>query len=399
MEGENVARETTEQSGTPAVIPDPDVALICLSSKSVDEEGHVRNEIQSALGMTGKPSEGTILACLEDCQIPDRFLGLPSVKLFEPGGYERLLDLLQKRAQELERFPPSKKDFFSILIDVSQKLAFRKAPSPITGGSNPTGPRIALKELFQRNSGWLWKALEIVGGVSSIIAVLVFLTGKENIRQYLPIAPTPIAPQGSTPTEPVALMPTHTLTMSPTRETTQTVTVTPPLLVPTTTGTLTPTPRRGYTMVDKEEVFSLSPRVKAFGELAKEKYTPEERNQVDRKLVFTIHATPDVPMFWRWYWCAATEKILEQNLGEMDVIFEADGRVISADQLATVTYSYKNQDGDTWWCFTYSTVLRDWKPGTYRFLQTTVIKSAIHDGKDIFPAGLKIYDYTVTIAP
>jgi formylglycine-generating enzyme required for sulfatase activity len=160
---------------------------------------------------------------------------------------------------------------------------------------------------------------------------------------------------------------------------------------------ITPTvvlPEFGYSIVDRDEVFSLSPKVKVLGDLSREKYTPEDRNAINRELLYTIDGSPDLPMFWRWYWCAKTKEILNQNMREIDVIFEADGRVIPKEQLASTDYGHEGG-----WCFTYSTILRDWKPGVYHLVQTTIVKSSIHDGQTAFPPGYKKYDFTIKIHP
>ncbi len=195
----------------------------------------------------------------------------------------------------------------------------------------------------------------------------------------------------------------------PTEKVTATLTMTryPITLSPTPPPVYTPTPRFveapsttptvvlpefGYTIVDRDEVFSLSPKVKALGELSREKYTPDDRNAINRELLYTIDGTPDLPMFWRWYWCATTKELLNQNMREIDTLFEADGQVITREQLASTDYAF-----ETGWCFTYSTILKDWKPGVYHLVQTTIIKSSIHDGQETFSPGYKKYDFTVKI--
>lgn len=166
----------------------------------------------------------------------------------------------------------------------------------------------------------------------------------------------------------------------------------------TRTATLTLTPEPGYSIVDPEEVKEIAPTLRSLGQLAEEKYSEELRNSMDFTLTFTVNSTPDVPILWRWFWCAATERLLEQNLKRMSVLFEADGYLIPEDRLAQVPFINSGEVFAGWPCLTYETVLRDWKPGTYTFIQTIVFESAVNDGRDTFPAGYRTYEYTVHIS-
>jgi hypothetical protein len=373
----------------PKAIQLSDAIIICLTNKSIDKEGYVQREIRFALDKALEIPEGRIFLIpvrLEECDLPYSLKKYQWVNLYEEGGYSKLVKALKERALQLEN---STTELLKIsetnpkqFPDVNDKVG------ETVKDDNP--PRSTSITTSDKSKSSIHKLLD-VRYFSVFIALIVLLfgnnfyeqiTGKSIFAGSTPPTATRTATQRPTPT--------HVPTKSPPPSATATITRTP---------TLTLTPEPGYILVDKDEVFSLSPSVQALGELANEKYTSAERNKINQKLTFTINATPDVPMFWRWYWCAANEQILAQNLEEIDVIFEADGRLIPPEQLASVKYSYKNQDGDTWWCFTYSTVLKDWKPGKYRFIQTMVIKSTIHDGKDMFSAGNKVYDYTVTISP
>ncbi len=78
-----------------------DVVLVCLSAHSVTKRGFVQKEIRLALDVADEQPEGTIYiipARLEECEVPDRLRPLHWVDLFEPRGYERLLDALRRRA-------------------------------------------------------------------------------------------------------------------------------------------------------------------------------------------------------------------------------------------------------------------------------------------------------------
>jgi hypothetical protein len=152
-----------------------------------------------------------------------------------------------------------------------------------------------------------------------------------------------------------------------------------------------------YIFVDADEVLNLALNLKALGELAQEKYSLEERNTVNGTLTFTIESSQDQSMLWRWYWCATTNSILEQNLSNMRIEFRVDDDVISNDQFANVYFKIHDPGMDGWSCFAYETILTGWKPGEYHFTQIVIVKSLINDGKDDFSPGTKIYEYTIKI--
>jgi hypothetical protein len=57
------------------VISASDIVLVCLSPKSVNQEGYVNKEIKIALDIAEQKAEGSIYiipAKLEECEVPDR---------------------------------------------------------------------------------------------------------------------------------------------------------------------------------------------------------------------------------------------------------------------------------------------------------------------------------------
>lgn len=135
---------------------------------------------------------------------------------------------------------------------------------------------------------------------------------------------------------------------------------------------------------------------KALGELSEEKYSLEERNRVNQTLTFTIKLSKSQPVVWRWYWCATTRNILDSNLKDIDVEFILNGEDIS-DQFFSTYFTFDGGSMDGWACYTHEAVLKDWSSGVYRLQQNATFRDAINDGKDSFPAGYKIYDYTLTV--
>lgn len=150
------------------------------------------------------------------------------------------------------------------------------------------------------------------------------------------------------------------------------------------------------TIIGDGSVTNYFETAKALGELAEEKYSLTERNQVNQTLTFTINLNKSQPVVWRWYWCATTRKILEQNLESIDVEFFLNTEDIS-NQFFSTYFTFSGGSMDGWACFTHEAVLKDWTSGVYHLQQNATFLNAINDGHDSFPAGYKIYEYTLTV--
>ena len=167
----------------------------------------------------------------------------------------------------------------------------------------------------------------------------------------------------------------------------------------TTTPKPTATNEPGFTIMEPDEIWSIASSLRTLGQLAVEKYSAEDRNKINNTLTFTVNSTTEIPILWRWFWCAVNDRVLEQNMTKISILFDADGYVIPEEQLATVVFENSDPNYEGWKCRTYQTVIHDWKPGTYTFTQTMTVASPINDGDEKFEAGIKIYEYTVNIAP
>jgi hypothetical protein len=161
----------------------------------------------------------------------------------------------------------------------------------------------------------------------------------------------------------------------------------------------TATREPGFAIMAPDDVWEIASSLRTLGQLAVEKYTVDERNQMNNTLTFTVNSTAHTPILWRWFWCAVNDRVLEQNMTRISILFDADGYAIPEEQLATIVFENADPTYEGWKCRTYQTVIHNWKPGTYTFTQTMTIATSINDGKDRFEAGYKIYEYTVNIAP
>jgi formylglycine-generating enzyme required for sulfatase activity len=360
-----------------------DIVLVCLSSQSVTKEGFVQKEIKIALDVADEKPEDTIFvipARLGDCVVPRRLKDLQWVNLFDESGYRRLMLAFNEKSKRIDasfELPkqhsivmPSDETFIKKVADELDKLSF-------------WGKLVA----WFRHFFWPNPKMMIFIALISIVGIIVIrsLDLHPFEKWFVPVL---------TSTE-TAMVSTFASTLPPTATHTPAFTLTPSV-----TPTYTPTfvlPESGYTIVDPADVFKLVAKTDPFGKIAKEQYAPQEINSVDRTLFYTIDGTPDKPMQWRWYWCATTEEILKQNVNGIDVVFQADGRLIPHEQLAFTSYSYPKDTGGTGWCATFSTVIKDWKPGVYHFVIASTIKSVINDGEATFLSGFQISDFTVKI--
>jgi hypothetical protein len=135
---------------------------------------------------------------------------------------------------------------------------------------------------------------------------------------------------------------------------------------------------------------------KTLGELAEENYSIEERNQINQVLTFTVNLNNSDPVIWRYYWCAKNRDILDNNLQSITVEFLLNSENIS-DRFSSRYFPFIESPMKGWACFTYESVLKDWDVGVYRLEQNTTFNQIINDGQDSYPAGYKIYDYTVNV--
>lgn len=81
-----------------------DVVVVCLSRKAIKKSGYVQREIRFAIEMASEQPEGAIFLVptkLEECDVPLKLRDLQFVRIYEPTGYERLLNALQRRAEQV----------------------------------------------------------------------------------------------------------------------------------------------------------------------------------------------------------------------------------------------------------------------------------------------------------
>jgi len=376
------------QAEIPKALSTSDATIICLTKDSVDKEGYVQKEIKFALDKALEMPEGRIFLIpvrLEDCDLPYSLKKYQWVDLFEEGGYPKLMRALKVRASQLQR------------VNIELPYKVDQLPKSERSDDERAEPEEKSFDIPKAESRSRKFDIAIIVALISLVGTIIAVLLSSPILTTLvsrTLEPTIISL--STTPHPS----TTVLSQTPISASSHVIDIT----LPSATNsprppTLTLTPKPGYVIVDPQEVLNIAPSLRTLGQLAIEKYSIEDRNRINNMLTFTIESTPDVPILWRWFWCAVNDKVLEQNMTKISIIFDADGRVILEDQLAKVIFENSDPTYEGWKCLTYETVLRGWKPGTYKLIQTMTIASAINDGAKTFEAGYKIYDYTVNISP
>ncbi|GIK40941.1 MAG: hypothetical protein BroJett011_47740 [Chloroflexota bacterium] len=90
------------QREIPKAVAASDVVVVCLSNAALTKAGYVQDEIKFALDAADRQPEETIFLIplrLEECDVPERLVGLHWVNFFDPKGYERLLRALRAKAE------------------------------------------------------------------------------------------------------------------------------------------------------------------------------------------------------------------------------------------------------------------------------------------------------------
>jgi serine/threonine protein kinase len=88
----------------PQAVRSSDIVIACLSREAVSKRGYVQKEIRIALDVADEQPEGAIFIIplkLEECNVPERLRKWQWINFFEAGAYEKLLQSLRNRADEV----------------------------------------------------------------------------------------------------------------------------------------------------------------------------------------------------------------------------------------------------------------------------------------------------------
>lgn len=104
-----------------------DIAIICLTTNSINKEGFIQKAIKYALDKSMEIPEGEIFpipARLDDCPVPERLAHFHWVDLFKENGYENLLRSLVARSDQINITPKRKAQTreYEIVGDIKSKI-------------------------------------------------------------------------------------------------------------------------------------------------------------------------------------------------------------------------------------------------------------------------------------
>ena len=193
-------------------------------------------------------------------------------------------------------------------------------------------------------------------------------------------SPEPEAPEISSTTTQFMILPILGSTNAPSPTLTHTPTTVPP------------TARPSVRFIAPSEISPYIANGKVLGDLANETYSQEERSKSNNTLEFTISMKPSQIVIWRWYWCATTTNILNENMKDFDVEFVVNNEVISHGNFREIEFPLSG-----WKCSGKEAILFDWAPGDYHLVQKVVYTKDIYDGEETYSAGEKVYDYTIYV--
>jgi sugar lactone lactonase YvrE len=110
--------------------------------------------------------------------------------------------------------------------------------------------------------------------------------------------------------------------------------------------------------------------------------------------LYSVDVDPQMRFVWPFYWCAADEEILAENLSAMTVSFEVDGvPVAPVDRLEYELAS------EVWRCHHWAILLHDWQPGSEVFLDTRfAFSQSVSDGYQEYPAGEYAFTLKATVS-
>jgi len=89
----------------PKAVRQADAVIICLSETSITKEGYVQREIKFALDFALEKPDGAIYlipAKIKECEVPDSLSDWQWVNLFDPRGFDFILQSLKLRAKDLD---------------------------------------------------------------------------------------------------------------------------------------------------------------------------------------------------------------------------------------------------------------------------------------------------------
>jgi len=126
-------------------------------------------------------------------------------------------------------------------------------------------------------------------------------------------------------------------------------------------------------------------------ELAKEQYQAADYAKPGT-LKYTINLPNSKDLIWSYGWCANSVDILNQNLGNMKVVFNLDGKTIPSTNMAV----FDSQPNGLQ-CRNVYGLLSEWPIGQHHLTISSTYKVKINDGSADYEPGDYIFDYIVNV--
>ena len=121
-----------------------------------------------------------------------------------------------------------------------------------------------------------------------------------------------------------------------------------------------------------------------------------EINQPGDVYIFHIRLNQSEPLRWTYGWCSTTEQILEENFAQMKLEFMVNSAPISDDYIATNIWQ-RDADSGGGSCRSHIALIADWPSGTHQLEVRVTFLLPTNDGWNLYPAGMHIFRYFVSV--
>jgi len=110
---------------------------------------------------------------------------------------------------------------------------------------------------------------------------------------------------------------------------------------------------------------------------------------------FSVDAASELPLVWPFYWCAADEARLAENLPSIAVEFSIGSVGVAASEIREFEAA-----SEEWSCHYWATMLTEWGSAPLATLTVTyTLSTGLNDGYSVYPAGEYSYHLTVHNPP
>lgn len=151
-------------------------------------------------------------------------------------------------------------------------------------------------------------------------------------------------------------------------------------------------PASGAPTVDSADasMSAFQAKVPFLEDKAAEKYSAADLSKPGTA-TYTVALSKSDQIIWAYYWCAASQSVLEDNFKNIKLKFVLDGKD-ATQQMHSLDVASGSQQ-----CRIYFAALSDWPAGSHRLMTTATFTGKINDGTSDYAAGDYVSDYTVNV--